>query len=108
MSAQSFASSLLAELRRLDPRAAALLIRARGQTAVIGIEDDGEFVPLLKLAGASGKFNVMSLHVYHNGRWQPTLKRSTPAGLAEPLTGEIQHVWTIPVEMANMDFGENR
>ena len=40
MSAKDFASSLLAELRRLDPRAGSLLIRARAKTAVIGVEDE--------------------------------------------------------------------
>jgi hypothetical protein len=106
VSAQYFASDLLAELRKRDPRAVALRANGRGQTCVIGIEDDGEFVPLLKLTGASAKFNVMSLLVYHHGRWQPTLKRGTPEELAMPLTGELQHLWTIPVEMAKIDFGQ--
>ena len=106
MSAESFASDLIGELRERDRRAAALRVRGRGQTAVIGLEDEGEFVPLLRLTGASRKFNVMSLLVYHHGRWQPTLKRGTPKELAVPLTGELQHLWTIPLQMANLDFGQ--
>jgi hypothetical protein len=102
MGAEYFASSLIAELREGDPLADALRTRGRGQTAVIGVEDDGEFVPLLRLTGASAKFNVMSLLVYHHGRWQPTFKRGTPAELAVPLKGELRHLWSIPVEMAHL------
>lgn len=107
MSARSFAASLLAEMRSIDSRAAKLRTAARGKadkTAVIGIDDDGEFVPLLKLTGASGKFNVMTVLVHHHGQWRPTFKRGTPKTLAQPFTGELQHLWTIPLEMANLDF----
>ena len=108
MSAENFAVSLLGQLRQRDPRAATLRVRAaRGQAAVIGIEDDGEFVPLLKLTGASARFNVMSLLVYHHGRWMPTFKRGTPAELAQPLAAELHYLWTIPLEMANMDLGDH-
>lgn len=106
MNARYFASSLLAELRERDPRAAGLRIQARGKAAVIGIEDEGEFVPLLKLTGASAKFNVMTLLVYHHRQWHPTFKRGTPKELAEPLAEEIHHLWTIPLEMANMDLDQ--
>jgi len=106
MSAKSFASSLLAELRLLDSRAQGLRARPRGKTAIIGIEDDGEFVPLLKLSGASASFNVMTLLVSHHGKWQPTLKRGTPEELAQPLAAELHHLWTIPLEMANMDWNQ--
>jgi hypothetical protein len=52
MSARYFASSLLAELRGRAPRAAGLRIKDRGNAAIIGIDDGGEFLPLFKLTGA--------------------------------------------------------
>lgn len=103
MDAESFAHSLLGRLRNLDPRAAGLRIKGKKKTAIIGIYDEGELVPLLKLTGASAKFNVMSLLVYHHGGWVPTLKRGTPELLAEPLAGPLQHLWIIPLEMACLD-----
>lgn len=75
-------------------------MHARGPAAVIGLEDEGEFVPLLRLAAPSARHNVMSLFVSHHGRWQPTLKRGTPQLLADELAGPLQHLWSIPVEMA--------
>lgn len=103
MDAEDFAHYLLSRLRELDPRAAGLRIKGKKKTAIIGIYDDGEFVPLLKLTGASAKFNVMSLLVYHHGRWVPSLKRGTPDLLAETLAGPLQHLWSIPLEMACLD-----
>lgn len=109
MSATYFAGCLLAQMRSIDPRAAGLRAVAADRadkTAVIGIDDEGEFVPLLKLTGASASFNVMSVLVQHHGQWRPTFKRGTPKTLAEPFTGELQHLWTIPLEMANLDLDE--
>lgn len=102
----SFASSLLAELRQHDPRADALICRARGKTAVIGIEDEGEFVPLLKLDAGSAAFNVMSLFVHHHGRWQPTFKRGIPKDLAEILAGPLSYLWTIHANLADFDTSD--
>jgi len=101
--ALSFASSLLAELRQRDARAQALTFRARGKSAVIGIDDEGEFVPLLKLDAGSAAFNVMSLFVHHHGRWQPTLKRGIPKDLAETLATSLSHLWTIHADLADFD-----
>ena len=101
--ALSFASSLLAELRQRDARAHALTFRARGKSAVIGIDDEGELVPLLKLDAGSAAFNVMSLFVHHHGRWQPTLKRGIPKDLAETLATSLSHLWTIHAELADFD-----
>lgn len=101
--ARSFASSLLAELRQCDPRAHALICRARGKSAVIGIEDEGEFVPLLKLDAGSAAFNVMSLFVHHHGRWQPTLQRGIPKDLAEILAGPFSYLWTMHADLADFD-----
>jgi len=100
MTPESFASTLLAELRKLDPRARALKTqRGRDRSVVLGIDDEG-FQPLLRLSAGSAKFNVMSLFVrYHNG-WAPTFQRGTPAALAEQLAGPFQHLWTIPLSMA--------
>jgi hypothetical protein len=99
----SFAASLLGELRQRDPRAAALVRRSRGKASIIGIHDDGEFVPLLKLDAGSTSFNVMSLFVYHHGSWQPTLKRGIPADLADQLAGPLSYLWTIAVELADWE-----
>lgn len=98
--AGSFASRLLAELRRRDPLARALQYRARGKAAVIGIEDAGEFLPLLKLDAAAAAFNVMSLFVYHHRSWKPTFQRGTPALLADSLSRTFRHLWAIPAAMA--------
>ena len=101
MNPESFASALLAELRKLDPRAQALKTRrpSRGGAVVIGLDDDG-FQPLLRLSSGSAKFNVMSLFVRHRRNWAPAFQRGTPAALAEQLAGPLQHLWTIPVSMA--------
>ena len=109
MGANYFANSLLAEMRRIEPRAAglrAVAVDRADKTAVIGIDDEGEFVPLLKLTRASAKFNVMSVLVHHRGQWQTTFKRGTPTTLAQPFTGELQHLWIIPLEMADLDLEE--
>lgn len=100
MDARAFAGQVLAALVKLDPRASALEVRARGPAAVIGLEDEGEFVPLLRVAAPSAHYNVMSLFVSHHGRWLPTLKRGTPQQLADELAGPLQHLWAIPVQMA--------
>ena len=100
MSPDSFASALLAELRRLDPRAHALeKAPSRGGAVVVGIDDEG-FQPLLRVSSGSAKFNVMSLFVRHHRSWAPTFQRGTPAALAEQLAGPLQHLWTIPLSMA--------
>ena len=96
---QNFALSVLAELRRRDPRAKTLRRQPTrpSHCVVIGLDDEGEFVPLLKLASASAAVNVMSLFVRHQARWMPTLQRGTPAHLAEALVGPLLHLWLIAV-----------
>ncbi len=96
---QDFARSVLAQLRRRDPRAEALRLRPSrpSQGAVVGLEDDGEFVPLLKVGNASAAVNVMSLYVHHQGRWMPTFQRGTPSQLADALAGPLQHLWLVAV-----------
>jgi hypothetical protein len=95
---ESFAASLLAELRRHDPAAAVLVARHRGRTATIGVADEGGFVPLLRLGNPSGACNVMSLDVRHHERWAPTFERGTPAMLAATLLGPLRFTWAVWAE----------
>lgn len=97
--AASFASSLLFELQERDDRAGVLCVRpsSRSKEAVVGLHDDGEFVPLLKLGAASAAFDVMGLFAPHHGRWMPTFQRGTPAQLADLLAGPLHHLWTLAV-----------
>lgn len=105
--AESFARSLLSELRQRDPRAAALRTRGRGSTAVIGVEDaDTGFVPLLRLSGPSAAYNVMDLFVRQGNHWMPTFQRGTPEELAEPLATRLQHLWLIAVTMADFSASD--
>jgi hypothetical protein len=106
---QDFALSVLAKLRQRDPRAKALRRQSCGPSkgVVIGLDDDGQFVPLLKLAGASPAVNVMSLFVRHQARWMPTLQRGTPAQLAEALAGPLLHLWLIAVTAQSPDTGSS-
>ena len=104
MTPDNFASSLLVELRKLDPRAQALKSRrGQGKAVILGIDDEG-FQPLLRLAAGSAKFNVMSLFVDHHGRWAPTFQRGTPSLLAQQLAGPLQHLWVLPLSMAELDW----
>jgi len=93
-----FADSVLEELRREDPAAKALAARHRGKAATIGVTDDGEWVPLLRLSNPSGACNVMSLDVRHHDRWAPTFERGTPAMLAEQLLGPLRFTWALWAE----------
>jgi hypothetical protein len=97
--AAGFASSLLFELRQRDDRASVLCVRpgSPSKEAVIGLLDDGEFIPLLKVGAASAAFNVMGLFVPHHGRWMPTFQRGTPEGLAALLAGPLHYLWTLAV-----------
>lgn len=92
-----FATTLLRELRRADPRAAVLQLEDRPslRTPVIGLVDEGEFVPLLRLGAPSAACNVMSLFAYHHRQWVPTFVRGTPAMLAEELAGPSAYLWSI-------------
>ena len=102
---QDFALSVLAELRQRDRRAEALRLQSTrpSQGVVMGLDDEGEFVPLLKLGGASAAVNVMSLFVRHQARWMPTFHRGTPAQLAQALAGPLQHLWLIAVTAQSPD-----
>ncbi len=92
-----FASKLLRELQKRDPRACVLRVhdQPRMRAVVISLLDDGEFVPLLRLGAPSAACNVMSLFVPHRGHWIPTFRRGTPAMLADELAGPFSYLWTI-------------
>ncbi|MCU0658848.1 MAG: hypothetical protein MUF64_27390 [Polyangiaceae bacterium] len=102
---KGFGSAVLGALTARDARAARLRLTTapRARDAVIGLDDAGDFVPLLRLDTASAAGNVMSLSVYHHGQWQPTFERGTPGELAERLAGPLQHLWTIAVAAADFD-----
>ncbi len=106
---QDLALSVLAQLRERDPGAKTLRRQpcrpCKG--VVIGLDDEGQFVPLLKLAGESAAVNVMSLFVRHQARWMPTLQRGTPAQLAEALAGPLLHLWLIAVTAQSPGTGSS-
>jgi len=95
-----FALDVLAEMRQLDLRSSTLeaLGTPRRPDALIGLIEEGEFVPLLVLAAASAAYNVMGLFVWgEQGRFIPTGQRGTPAMLAKILIGPYQHLWLFDV-----------
>lgn len=102
---KGFAEAVLATLREHDSRAVRLHLTTapRARAPVIGLDDGGEFVPLLRLDNASAATNVMSLSVYQHGRWEPTFQRGTPAELANVLAGPLQYLWTLAVAAADFD-----
>ncbi len=93
MSAQYFADCVLKELKNLDPQSDFLQVRARGKTAVLGYEDQSEWVPIFRIAGGSGAYNVADLQVRHRTTWQPTFIRGVPAVLAKQLASELRFIW---------------
>lgn len=106
--AARFAGLVLVEMRELDGRAARLEVvaRPRGHDAQIGVMEEGQFVPLLRLSAASAACNVMSLFVYQNGRALPTFQRGTPKMLAELLVGPWQHLWLFDVIAQDFPGGQ--
>ena len=97
--AQDFTQELLAELKTLDQRAQYLKMKGKRDTVILGIEDDREFVPILRLGAGSAKFNKMMLFVYHKRIWQPTFHKGTPKMLAQLLAGELNYLWTMHISM---------
>ncbi len=106
MSAQAFAQELICALGRHDSQALLLKARVAPQNStIIGFDDDGEWVPLLKLGAATPKFGKMMLMVPQSNRWTPTMQKGSPEQLAELLAGPLRHLWKIPLEMLHMpDF----
>lgn len=100
--AKHFADSVLTELRAAEPCAALLQTHPDGSDAVlVGLQDDGRFVILFRLAAASNKFNVMSLHIRYKDVWM-RLARGTPDILARSLLGPMQHLWKPAVLAAQL------
>ena len=92
-SAAAFAEELLREMVAVHPAAKQLGLRARGQTALLGITDEVGWEPLLRLSNPSDAYTLMSLDVRQHGRWTPTFHRGTPAQLAQVLTGDLHFLW---------------
>lgn len=97
---QYFVSSLLRELRTVEPHAAKLEARFRGKTVTLGVADAGDWVPLLRLTHPSSSFNVMSLEVRHHAKWAPTHVRGIPHDIAEALLGPLAFTWLTDVVTA--------
>ena len=101
MNAKVFAGRLLDRLTTADPAAAFLKVRARGKTAVLGYECEGEWIPLLRVAGGSGAYNVADLQVRHRTSWQPTFTRGVPAVLAGQLAEALRFTWAMHIGEAD-------
>jgi len=99
---ESFACDVRTEMKRRNPRAAALWVAAEPKMAVLGIDDHGEAVPVFALGHATPKYNKMYLFVPQGEHWAPTFKKGTPAMLAEELTGPLSYLWTIPLLAADI------
>ena len=104
---KSFAQDLVFELKKLDPRAESLIIKGFSDRAVLGIHDDGQFVPLLALAAPTPTFCKMMLYAYHCNKWQCTCHKDTPEDLAQLLAGPLSHLWIIPLSMADISYDPN-
>ena len=102
---KGFAQSVLEKLCEQDSCATRLhLTKGTGaRLPVVGFDDNGEFVPVLRLDNPSVAANTMSLSVHLHNRWQPTMHRGTPAELASLLAGPLQHLWAIPLVAAEFD-----
>lgn len=106
--AVDFALNVLAQMKTLDDRAAALAAQGspRRKDAQIGITEPGEFVPLLRLGAASAAYNVMSLFAWEQGRWTPTFQRGTPEMLAKILVGPYRHLWLFDAVTKDFPFDQ--
>lgn len=99
--AASFAADVLKRLHDESELAKAWLqARPRGTTATIGLEEDGEWVPLLRFANGSGAFNVMDLQVRDKNRWARTGIRGVPNVVADQLVGPLRFTWEFQTQAA--------
>jgi hypothetical protein len=105
---ESFANALLRTLVSKDPAAAALQVRARGKTAILGIVDADVWVPLLRLSNPSASCNVMNLDVRHHQNWAPTFERGIADALAEKLLGPLRFTWAVEAEAAGWSSTSGR
>lgn len=104
--AYSFAQALVSELRKRCPDAAALYARKGREAADLGIEENGVFDPLLRVANPSKAVNVMSLWVRHHNRWEPTFVRGTPAEIAAQLAGPFDYLWRMHVAAMGFELDQ--
>ena len=95
MNAHSFTDCVLRELRKLNPNTDFLTVRSRGKSAVIGYENDAEWIPLFRIVGGSAAFNVANLQVRHKTSWAPTFIRGVPKDVASELAGNLSFIWEI-------------
>lgn len=93
MNAGSFAQSVLKAVVAADERASFLDVRQRGKTAVIGFIEDDEWIPVFRISGGSGAYNVANLDVRHRTSWQPTFVRGVPSAIADQLIGPLRFLW---------------
>lgn len=93
MNAGWFAQQVVDAAVDADERANFLAVKARGKTAAIGYDDDGEWVPLFRIAHGSGSYNVANLEVRHGTSWKPTFVRGVPSKIAEELIGPLRFLW---------------
>ncbi len=96
----------MVELTERRPEARVLQVREERGGAEIGVEDEGEWVPLLKTTGGSKACNVMWLQAFHGSQWLPTGLRGTPATLAEKLAESHAHLWSIAVAAIGFSSGD--
>ena len=103
MSVEHFAHCLLRSLVEHDERARAIVAQIRGKTAILGVVDGEDWVPLLRLYNPSAAANVMNLGVRQGRSWAVTLLRGTPDQLAVHLTGPLAFTWQVEVEALATD-----
>lgn len=100
--ADTFASRVLRRLHDESELAKTWLqARSRGTTATIGLEEEGEWIPLLRMANGSGAFNVMDLQVRDKRRWASTGVRGIPEVVADELIGPLRFTWEFQAQAAD-------
>ena len=98
MDVATFAQQLLRALNARDSRAVHLRVKARGKTAILGVDEGDTWVPLLRLSNPSAAVNVMNLDVRQGSGWAPTFERGGPDQLVEHLAGPLAFTWAIEVD----------
>ena len=93
MDVASFAQLLLRALQQRDPRVAHVRAKARGKTAIIGIDEGENWVPLFRLSNPSASVNVMNLDMPQGSGWAPTFERGVPDKLAGVLLDQLPFTW---------------
>ncbi len=99
--ARYFGESVLRKLHE-DSELARRWLRARprGKTCTLGLEEEDEWTPLLRLANGSGAFNVMDLQVRNKKTWAYTGVRGIPDVVAKELLESLRFTWEFPAQAA--------